>query len=495
MPRNSTGQIVAIVLASLLIIAVGALLSMYFGKRAKNSDDWLAAPESLPLGVVVITQFATAVGGGVLIAHVGIAYSAGWSVFAYEGCVLLGFLGLALVARWLRQQRFTTVPDIISKLFGDSRPVTAVAGAAALIVPFGWLATQFVAFAKLFGELTGISPTVLILTITAGSLVFVLPGGLTSVVWTDFIFGIFKIVMSLVVAGYAIHLAGGWGGITEKVPENLWQPSGITAAGGDQIGLWVAAIVPGTLTNQLYFQRVFATRKVSDARRGLVLSGVTILIGGLYAGCIGLAVRAMNPGLSNPEDAAGWLITRLPAVLLVVYGAFLVATIISTTGAALQSVVANVIRDLYQNVLGRTRGDRETVSLSRIFTVIVAALAAGLAIAFPSALDWLVASYAYSAATLAAPIFVGYLLRGRFTLRPVAALGSMVAGIAGCAAAQLVGTTVPYAVYGIAASILVLLVLLLVPGRGGHTGPGAPTKPKRPTKRPKKSQNLSTVES
>lgn len=472
MPSNSTGQIVAIVIASLLIIALGALLSVYFGRRAKNSADWLAAPESLPLGVVVITQFATAVGGGVLIAHVGIAYVAGWSVFAYEGCVLLGFLGLALIARWLREQRFTTVPDIIGRLFGTSRPVTAVAGIAALIVPFGWLATQFVAFAKLFGELTGIPTAALIVTIMVGSLVFVLPGGLTSVVWTDFVFGIFKILMSLVVAGYAVHLAGGWGGITSRVPEDLWQPSGVTAAGGKQIWLWVAAIVPGTLTNQLYFQRVFATRKVSDARRGLVLSGLTILVAGVYAGCIGLAVRAMNPGLANPEDAAGWLITRLPAALLVVYGAFLVATIISTTGAALQSVVANLIRDLYQNVFGLSRGDRETVSLSRMCTVVVAVLAAALAITFPSALDWLVASYAYSAATLAAPVFIGYLLRKRFRLRPAAAMGSMAAGITGCASAQLIDTTVPYAVYGIAASALVLLVFLIPGARGSGSRAG-----------------------
>jgi len=45
--------------------------------------------------------------------------------------------------------------------------------------------------------------------------------------------------------------------------------------------------------------------------------------------------------------------------------------------------------------------------------------------------------------TLAAPIFLGYLLRKRFLLRPYAALGSMIAGIAGCATAQLIGTTVP----------------------------------------------------
>jgi solute:Na+ symporter, SSS family len=459
MPSNSTVQIVAVGVASLLVIALGALLSMYFGRRAKNSADWLAAPGQLPLIVVVITQFATAVGGGVLIAHVGIAYSYGWSIFAYEACVVLGFFGLALIARWLREQRFTTVPDIVGRLFGANKAVTVVAGIAALIVPFGALATQFVAFAKLFGLLTGMPTPVLILAIMLGSLVFVLPGGLTSVVWTDFVFGIFKIIMSLVVAGYAIHLAGGWSGITSKVPAQLWLPSAVTAAGGERIWLWVAAIVPGTMTNQLYFQRVFATKNVGDARRGLVLSGLTILVAGVYAGGIGLAVRAMNPGLGNPEAAAGWLITRLPTALLAVYGAFLVATIISVTGAALQSVVANITRDLYQNVFGRTRGDRQTVSLSRLFTVIVAVIAGALAIAFPSALGWLVASYAYSAATLAAPIFLGYLLRKRFLLRPFAALGSMIAGIAGCAVAQIVDTTVSYVVYGIAASILALLVL------------------------------------
>lgn len=57
-----------------------------------------------------------------------------------------------------------------------------------------------------------------------------------------------------------------------------------------------------------------------------------------------------------------------------------------------------------------------------------------LAIAYPQALDWLVATYAYSAAALAAPIFAGY------------------------AIAQVIGTEVPYAVYGIVASFVVLLV-------------------------------------
>ncbi|GAB3562152.1 sodium:solute symporter family protein [Amycolatopsis endophytica] len=462
MSTGSTAQIAGIVLASLLVIGAGAAMSLYFGRRAKTSQDWLAANESLPLFVVVITQFAAAAGGGVLIAHVGIGYSSGWSVFVYEGCVLVGFFLLMLIAKWLRQQRFTTVPDVVTRLFGENRLLTSIAALAALVVPFGWIATQFVAFARLFGQLTGIPLPVLVTVITIASLTFVLPGGLTSVAWADFVFGLFKITMAIAVALYGIHLAGGWTHLTETVPSRLWSLEGVTAVGWKQIWLWAAAIIPGTLTNQLYYQRVFATKRIGDARRGLAFSGLTMLISGVYAGCIGLAVRAMNPNLADQEDAAGWLLTQLPSWMLIVFAAFLVSTIVATSGAALQSVTANLTRDVYQNIVGRKPGERRTVAVSRLLTVVVSIVAAVLAVVFPQALPWLVATYAYSAAALAAPIFLGYLLHRRRTLTPATAIAGMVAGIAGCGTAQILDTTVPYAVYGIAASAVVLLFMAAV---------------------------------
>ena len=85
------------------------------------------------------------------------------------------------------------------------------------------------------------------------------------------------------------------------------------------------------------------------------------------------------------------------------------------------------------------------------------ALAAVLAIAFPTALDWLVATYAYSASTLAAPIFVGYFLHKRSRLVPATAMAGMAGGLVGCAVAHVLGTTIPYAVYGIVASAVCLL--------------------------------------
>lgn len=447
---------------SALVIIAGAAVSFYFGRRTKTSGDWLVAGRSLPLYVVVFTQFATAVGGGVLVAHIGISYAWGWSVFVYEAFVLVGFLILAVIGRWLREQEFSTIPDILRKLYSDHPLVTGLAALLTIVVPFGWLATQFVAFAKLFSQITGAPVPALIVIMALVSLLFVLPGGLLSVAWSDFLFGVFMMAISFAIAAYAVHMAGGWSGITQHVPHHLWSfPDGLGAAGGSTIVLWLFAIVPGTLTNQLYYQRIFATRSVRMARRGLIISGCLTLASGVYAALVGLSVRAIHPEFSvgDREMAAGWFLSQLPPWLLGIYAAFLMATIVSTTGSALQSVVTNLVRDLYAEVKHQQRSDQHTVALSRVVTVGVTAVAAVLAIAFPSALDLLVASYAYSASTLAAPIFVGYALRRRSgALKSSTALTGMVTGLVCCAGAQIADTTTPYAVFGIAGSVVSMLI-------------------------------------
>ncbi|MFD2417212.1 sodium:solute symporter family protein [Amycolatopsis pigmentata] len=469
MPK-STGVTVSILLAGILVILAGIAISLYYGKRAKSAADWLSARESLPLPVVVITQFAAAAGGGVLVAHVGIAYAKGWAVFVYELCVCAGFVLLALLAKWLRANGFSTLPDVLARLYGNDRTLATLAGLAALFLPFGWVCTQFSAFASLFGQVTGYPKAVLVAVILIGSVAFVLPGGLTSVAWTDFFFGIVKIVLALGLAGYCVHLAGGWHSIVTRVPAGFTDPSSMGRAGQEQIWLWIAAIIPSTLSNQIYFQRVFATKKLGHARLGLVLAGATLLISGVYALLIGLSVRAMKPGLS-PESAAGWLLTQLPPAVLIVFGAFMVAMIVSVSGAALQSSVTSVVGDLKEKVFRREGTDRSNVSLSRKITVLLALCAGVVSLFFPSVLAWMVAIYAYSASVLTVPIFVGYALAKRYPLTPRVAITAMVAGLGGCAAANIAGTTVPYVVYGLAASFCGLIVAFLIERPRHATGP------------------------
>lgn len=191
------------------------------------------------------------------------------------------------------------------------------------------------------------------------------------------------------------------------------------------------------------------------------------LLAGVYASMIGLSVRAVNPSFSADESelAAGWFLAQLPMWMLAIFSAFLMATIVSTTGSALQSVVTNLVRDVYVEVRGE-RSDKHLIKVAKSLTVVVTAVAALLAISSPTALDWLVATYAYSASTLAAPIFVGYLLHRRGTLSAASAIAGMVGGLIGCATAHIAATTIPYAVYGIVVStICVVSVQVLLKPR------------------------------
>lgn len=456
-----TDNIIPTLLASLVVLTAGAAVAFAVSRRVNVAGDWLVAGRSLPLYVIVFTQFATAVGGGVLVAHVGLAYNSGWAYFFYPFFVFIGFLLLTLIARWLRQQEFSTVPEVLRRLYANHPLITVLAALASIVVPFGWLATQFVAFASLFSGITGMSSVWLTVLMGAITLLFVLPGGLRSVAWSDFLFGVAMLIMSVVVAGYVLNMAGGWSGITSNVSPDLTSlPGGLGAAGASAVLLWLFAIVPGTLTNQLYYQRIFSIADVRKVRQSLVISGVLVIASGVYAFIIGLSARAMNPDLTGDqsEQAAGWVLAQLPTAIMALYAAFLVATIVSTTGSALQSVVTNVVHDLYVQVLRRPQSSN-LLGLSRLLTIAVTVLAALLAIAYPTALTWLVATYAYSASILAAPIFVGYALHKRGgTLHAGTAIAGIVGGLIGCAAAHIAGTTIPYAVYGIVASTTCLLI-------------------------------------
>ena len=96
----------------------------------------------------------------------------------------------------------------------------------------------------------------------------------------------------------------------------------------------------------------------------------------------------------------------------------------------------------------------------------VAFAAIVLAIAFPRVLDLIVASYAYSASGLLVPIYCGYAFRKKNILTPISGIAGMVGGVVGCGLAQafesslppIFGIQMPYAIYGIAASLVCLLV-------------------------------------
>ena len=448
------------ILSAIVVLGGTGLLSFFMGKHTKSGEDWAVGGRNLPIYVIIGTQYATAMGGGVLVAHVGIGYASGWSALTY-GIFLSGtLLLLTTIADWLRKSNFTTVPEIFERLYGQNKLLISMTAIMTIIVPFGWICTQLVAFGKLYSSLTGFSMPGLIIVFAAVSLIYVLPAGLASVAWTDFIFGCLMILVSAVSLVYTLKMGGGIQTIVSNVPPEIAGfPSGMGAAGGFTILLWAFSILPGGLTNQMYYQRIYAVDNVKTVKTSLIISAVVVLSADVWATFMGLSIRSMNPNLA-PEMAAGWFLTQVPAWFMALYSGFLVATIISTTDSAVQSIVVNLTRDFYAKIIN-TKGcdEKKMIKLSRILSVIVMALAVTLSLAFPHALHWLIATYAYSASALLFPIFLGYFMRDKNFLTVQGAIGSMFCGFGGCIIGHIVNTNIPYVVFGLIASLLGLVII------------------------------------
>ena len=470
MPESSNGLLLVLI-STVLVMLIGFGVALYFQRRTQTAEDWAMGGRSLPTYVIVFTQFATLVGGGVLVGHVSIGFSYGLAPLTYGICGAAGCFIMAIIAAWLRENEFTTVPDILEKVYGKNKFLMLVGALMAMVVPFGWIASQASAFAKLYTEITGIDINVLIIGMIVVSVLLTIPSGFKAVAWTDFIFGVLMLALCALTGYYALNMAGGWSGILANHPDpkELAFPGGLMSAGFATTALWFIAATPGMMTNQMTLQRVCASNSAKNARRSLIISGILIAGVELWVVVVGNTCRVLNPELA-PEGASGWFLTQIPTWVLALFSGFIATTILSTTDSAIQSVSVNLTQDIYKQFINPAASDKKLLSVSRVCTVLVAVAATALAIAFPQVLTLIVASYAYSASGLLVPIYCGYAFRNTNLLTPASGIAGMVGGVVGCGLAQkfsaslptFFGISLPYAIYGILASLICLVAVSLV---------------------------------
>lgn len=393
---------VLIILSTVLVLGLTLLVTNILSRRKKTDlADWEVGGRDLPYYVVIGTQFATAMGGGVLVGHVGNAYNFGLSILFYGLFSSSTLLFIALIAKWLRRNNFVTVPDVVQSFRGRNKAISIFAGVMSAVIPFGWCISNLSAFAKLYTRMTGIPMNVLITCLAIACIAFVLPAGLKTVAWTDFIFGIVIVIGGVFVTMKSLDMAGGFSNVVEVLPPEIMSfPKGLFAVGGFTLLSWFLSLVPGGITNQMYFQRVFAIRDEKRIVPTLLISVVLVFLTDVWAFFMGTSIRAQNPDLAG-EMATGWLLDQLPIWFIVIFAGMITCTILSTISSGIQSTVVNITRDCYGALNPEAAKDgAKMMRVSRTLTVILIAFAAISAMFIPSVLNTLVYTYSYSAASM-----------------------------------------------------------------------------------------------
>ncbi|WP_312048023.1 sodium:solute symporter family protein [Anaerotignum sp.] len=453
------GTTTAIILATILVIAATLIPTYLISKKQGTSEeDWAVASRSLPIYVVIGTQFASAMGGGILVGHVANSFNNGISTLIYGFLSCVVFFFIMIPAKWLRRNNFSTVPEILRSFSNQSKFVTVVAAIMTIVVPFGWVTSQITAFGNIYASLTGFDYKLLCLIFCVVSLLFVMPSGLKTVAWTDFIFSCFMIFMCIVSVLYVTKLSGGLSVVKQNVDPSLLTFSGsIENVGKVTVFLWIFSVLPGGLTNQLYFQRVCAADDEKSVNKSLAISAVLLMLAFGWSVYMGLNIRSLNPTIEG-SAATGWFMTQLPLPLLAAFAALIFATLMSTVSSGVQSAVVNITRDIVP-VIKPNMSEQETLKLSRILSLVTIMVALILCLFFSDTLKWLVTTYAFSAATLLCPIYVGYLARNKNFLTKEGIVASMIAGAIGCVVGMVLKTQINYTAIGIALSFIALFVV------------------------------------
>ena len=330
---------------------------------------------------------------------------------------LMGAFFLAYMGKWVRRSNVMTAAEWMKTRFGEETPGKLARTAYALMAiltqasfigyafqGIGKFASVYIPLESLAKNtkipwiqtlLTQYEPEVLAISIISLTTLYVLLGGLFSVVITDVIQTVVLTLSSLLVAGIAwskirpesiSQLPEGF--MSLRIPWRIPEFSGTENAYFEYFGaLVIVWVLKGLLMNaggpaQMYdFQRFLAARNDRDAAKvGAAWSGFLVIRWALVMGITLLALTGAV-GVTDSEKVMPIVLWDfLPLGLRGFVIAGLLAAFMSTFSSTVNSGASFIVRDIWQQYFRRRSSEKEAIQFSYIATVLVVVV--GIAIGF-----------------------------------------------------------------------------------------------------------------
>ena len=364
---------------------------VWLGRRQQNATDYFVADRAIPWWAVLFSIVASETSALTFISTPGLAYG------AKPGAGDLGFLqivagyivGRVVVARVLLPRYFqgelVTAYTLLERRFG----IATRRYASIVFMITRALADSVRVFATAIPIALIISPTVsdksrvmpaAILVLGALTVIYTYKGGMKAVVWTELVQAgvyVFGGLCALVLLGRAVP--GGWMAITHSVGAAGKLRVIDTYTGVDRANTLWAGLFGGAFlamashgTDQLIVQRLLSARSLRDAQRAVIGSGIAVFVQFTLFLFIGLGLWAYYRGQVFPATDAifpSFIVDHMPAGLVGLIVAAIVAATMSTHSGAINSLAAATTHDLYLPVTGRRVDDPGTLRAGKLFAL------------------------------------------------------------------------------------------------------------------------------
>jgi len=386
--------------ALLLVVYLGGLVGIgfYFNRRQQSVTDFWLAGRKVGAGNTAFSAAASWLTAGAILAVIGLFMLNGLgSIWGFVAPNILALIVIALFAKRLKRLPAITQPELLEQRY--SAALRAPVAVIITVVMVLFAVADIKGFAFILEIYYGLSPMWAAVIVALAVSAYVTLGGFSAVVWTDALQYLLLTALAGAMAWAAVAAATqlpseaalGFGDLLAAAPERWWNPLSV---GFPAALIFSLAIIPGWVTEQDPWQRVWAARNGGAARAGMLTGALLIAV--VFAACavIALALNRLYPEIAAMGFPAG-MAKAEPALLnFITSGRFSPATValtaIGLAAAAMScadtfaaSGASCLSRDIYQRFLRpeATMGEMLTVNRISVLIIILAATAASFFIA------------------------------------------------------------------------------------------------------------------
>jgi SSS family solute:Na+ symporter len=383
----------------LAVYAVGIIgIALWVSRPTKGHErdarDYFLAGKSLPWWAIGASLIAANISAEQIIGMSGSGYVMGLAIASYEwmAAITLLLVGKYFLPVFLKRGIYT-MPQFLESRYDHK---------VRMLLAFFWLGVYiFVNLTSILwlgalaiNTVAGVSPFNGMLILGGIAVAYSLYGGLKAVALTDIIQVIMLVSGGLIIAYLCMDKISGGNGfiagfniVTTELPgkfdmilsrDNPAYQSmpGLSVLLG---GMWVMNFSYWGF-NQYIIQRALAAKSQREAQKGIVMAAYLKLLTPVLVVLPGIAAVMLVPDLPSPDSAYPQMMTLLPAGLLGLVFAALVAAIVSSVGSMMNSISTIFTMDIYRSLRPEKAADQQhlvmvgrTTSLSALLIALFCA--------------------------------------------------------------------------------------------------------------------------
>ena len=375
-------DIAVLAVYAVAIFGLAQWVSRDKGGHQKDSTDYFLAGKALPWWAIGASLIAANISAEQIIGMSGSGYAIGLAIASYEWMAALTLLivGKYFLPVFLKNGVYT-MPQFLEQRYGPSvRTLMAVFWLGLYIfvnlTSILWLGSIAI------HTVTGLDQMWALAAIGAFALAYQIWGGLKAVALTDIVQVALLVTGGLIIAWLSLGKIGGgdvvagFHHLTTQFPEKFdmilskdnphyKDLPGIAVLVG---GLWIMNISYWGF-NQYIIQRALGAKDLAEAQKGIAMAAYLKLLMPVIVVLPGIAALVLAPQGIKPDQAYPEMMKLLPPGLLGLVFAALVAAIVASLAAKINSIATIFTLDVYAKARPG-RDERHLVTVGRLTAIV-----------------------------------------------------------------------------------------------------------------------------